>query len=322
MMGFIMLRWMGRIWLSLMLITGSWFGLVRLAQSPLPLLLYTNSHSLSLYAHPVNCSLFSFCPDEYRIFDGLNLSSVAIPSPDGAYIAIYETEIWAIYPLNCLLNLETCSSFKLDEAIDNRIAWGPDGTTLAYMADPARSLMHVLTRGCWDGSPSHTCLVTHVDVMPGGVMRQPDWRSDGRQMIFVGLQPAGLFVLDTACLAIPETCPVLLAKLQVEGWPLFWPGFSPDGTNLLYGQTTAANVDQLFMLDITTGVSHQFTFRSGGAYVPDWSADGRYITFAGFANPSNGDSQIYLLDGAHNLTVRAAHRRGDDLTFPVWMSAP
>ena len=124
-------------------------------QKPLPQLLYSQNGAQSLYVWEVDCpSLITICAHERLLLQGLNNPfSVAQWSPDGKYIAVYLSESWAIYPAACLRGDQKCTPWRLDAtANDTRIAWGPDGTTLAYITDSNSATMKILTRGCWDQS--------------------------------------------------------------------------------------------------------------------------------------------------------------------------
>lgn len=307
-----------RLWILFFLLNVIWIALARLVQPSLPDVIYASQHSLRLYIRAVNCSFVSFCEAERGVLDGMNPNPVSQLSPDGNYIAVYQVESWAIYPAGCLLGTENCAPFLLDDVVDTRLAWGPDGTTLAYMVDSAGSTMQIITRGCWDGSPPEKCLKVRADVLPGGVLRQPVWSADGRQIILAGLRPSGLFLLDAGCFSTPESCPEAITSLNLTFGGAYWPSFSPDASHLIYESMLDPVNGRLALFDLETGESELLISREGGVYAPTYSADGRYIAFAGFSDHNDNDLQIWAFDRQHQLTARIAERIGDDLTFPAW----
>jgi hypothetical protein len=72
----------------------------------------------------------------------------------------------------------------------------------------------------------------------------------------------------------------------LPGEPRFEPGLtnnrgwklSPDGTQLAYRAFRAGNYD-IYVLDVATGTTRQFTFHPGEDWSPRWSHDGSRITF-------------------------------------------
>jgi Tol biopolymer transport system component len=256
------------------------------------------------------------------LLQGLNMHSVAQWSPDGAFVAVYLSESWAIYPAACLLENRQCIPWRLDPAAnDTRIAWGPEGTTLGYITDSNSATMKILTRGCWDDA-TEGCFERIVPVASKGVLRQPAWSADGSRFVFLGLQPRGLFILDAACLDSPAGCIDQMQYVRVNMWPVYWPSLSADGKHLLYFAETGDGVEQLYRTDIESGAVQQISFRAGGGSVPAWSSDGRFIAFAGFQSRSGGDLSIYLFDAERRLTALAIHQARQDFAFPAWNPRP
>ncbi len=252
------------------------------------------------------------------LFQGLNMHSVAQWSPDGNFIAVYLAESWAIFPSACLLENRHCIPWRLEPgANDTRIAWGPEGTTLAYITNSTSATMKILTRGCWNTSVED-CFERTVQVASLGVLRQPTWSADGSRFAFLGLQPRGLFVLNADCLDGPEGCTDRMRFIRVNLWPVYWPSLSSDGRRLLFFAETGDGVEQLYLTDIDSGAVQQLSFRAGGGSVPAWSNDGRFIAFAGFQSRSGGDLSIYLFDVERRLTALAIHKRGEDFAYPSW----
>lgn len=289
-------------------------------EAPLPKLLYSQDRTGTLYLWDADCPLLSTsCIHDRLLLQGLNNPfSVAQWSPDGASIAVYLSDSWVIYPAECLVQDKSCTPWRLDSsANDTRIAWGPDGTTLAYITDSNSATMRILTRGCWDQSRQR-CLEQTVRVASRGVLRQPAWSADGSRFAFLGLQPAGLFRLDAVCLDNPDSCTDSMQFVSTNVGSVFWPLLSADGRQLLYFGVDTEGVGQLYRADIDSGAIQQLTFRAGGAGVPAWSNDGRYIAFSGFKGRSGGDLGIYVFDVERQLTGLAILRPGANFNYPAW----
>lgn len=306
------------------IISVTWIFAAHGLQPSLPRLLYSQDSLKALYIWAADCpSLLVTCSREGHLLDGLNIHPVAQWSPDGRYIAVYLAEAWVIYPADCLLGERTCKPARFDPtANDNRVAWGPEGSTLAYIADASSATLKILTRGCWDKSLQQNCLKQAITILPKGVLRQVSWSADGSRFAFQGLQPSGLYVLEAACLDEPENCPDEVRSLAVNMGPVYWPSLSADGNQLLYFAETADGVEQIYIAQVDSDNVRQISFRAGGASLPVWSHDGRYIAFAGFQNRSGGDLGIYLFDMERQLTARAIHQRGQDFVYPSWSPIP
>ncbi len=121
------------------------------------------------------------------------------------------------------------------------------------------------------------------------ICANPSWSPDGRWIAYVKAsgsaevaEPPGLHLIDTACLADPNTCEGKSAgAYPVEG--MAWSpdssqiaGYAPDGTIRIYA------VDQ-------TGLTEQRVINTKGQiYSIAWSEDGRFIAYG-------AENQIYLL---------------------------
>jgi Tol biopolymer transport system component len=291
---------------------------------PLPGLLYAHNNQQSLHRWQADCpSPLTICVRQHLVRDGLNIHPVAQWSPDGNFIAVFLKDGWAIYPVDCLLGDGSCKPTRLEPlANDNRIAWGPEGSTLAYITNTSSGQLRILTRGCWDKNLQQQCLRQSIDILPDGVLRQAAWSADGSQFAFQGLVPSGLFALDSACLDEPETCDDALRSVAVSLAPIYWPSLSANGRQILYFANVLDGVEQLYISDAYRDHIQQVTFREGGASMPAWSMDGRYIAFAGFQNGSSGDLGIYILDRERTLIARAIFEQGQDIVYPSWNTRP
>jgi dipeptidyl aminopeptidase/acylaminoacyl peptidase len=294
-----------------------WVALVHTAQ-PLPNLFFADNDSLTLHLWSSDCpSLLQTCSHTRRLLDGLNLHPVAQPSPDGEFVAVYLSEMWVIYPMDCLLGDQRCTPAPLDsDASDNRVTWGIDGSILAYLNGQSPTTMTLQTRGCWQRVED--CWTGRIQVTTAGALRQPSWSADGERFAFLGLQPDGLFLLDSACLDIPDTCADQLEPLLSIPRPAYWPTLSGDGEQLLYYVESPLGVGELYLTDMQSGSTRRLPGGEGGSYVPAWSPDKRYIAYAGFQRLGSGDLSIFILDMERNLTVRGIAEPGHDFNYPAW----
>ncbi len=295
-------------------------GLARAMQPPLPSLLYSNTSRLHLFE--TNCARWlADCVNRDRtLLEGLDPSfAVAQWSPDGVFIAARMPDSWRIYRADCLLNKQDCEPHRFDSSAYNgiRLAWGPDGSALAYgVGEFEREWLRILSRGCWDGSPPEACVVQNLQ-MSGGFPIQPDWSADGRRLAYTGGTFLDLYLADMACLYSGDAC--RSAPITDEPEAEVWPSLSADGTMVLYNTNTDITRlnEQIIVLDIETGQRRQLTFRHASSTHPDWSADDRYVAYAGFARPGDGNMDIYVLDLPRGLHVRLIRSAERDM-YPNW----
>lgn len=301
------------------LMMATWVGVIHLLP-PLPRLVYGDPQAATLHTWRADCdSVFSLCEHSQVLLEGLNLHPVAQPSPDGAYIAVYMGDGWVMYPSACLLEKQPCEPTPLDaDANDTRLAWGPDGTTVAYMVSDSPVTMRIRGRGCWDGGSEDDCWAMPVDLAVQGAMRQPAWSGDGSRFAFIGLQPNGLFVLDAACLDSPGGCIDQRQPLTVNLLVVYWPSLSRDGSKILFFEQAIDSGGQVYVADVETASVRQLTHEPDGAMVPAWSFDERYVAYTAFGGADGGDVGIHVLDVTRGLSMRAIWQDGRDLDYPAW----
>jgi len=294
-------------------------GLARATQPPLPTLLYGSSQQLHLLE--TNCAAWlSPCVHrDHTLLAGLDTFSVAHWSPDGAYIAVKMLEGWMIYPADCLLDSDNCQPTLLDsDADDIRLAWGPDGSALSYLSD---GILHIITRGCWDGSAS--CIERDI-LLSAEVTRQPDWSADGRYLAFITLS-RDIYVLDMACLDAPDSCLGSAQFVTFDPEIDLWPSLSSDGSRVAFEASTDLTEmsEQIFIQDVRSGQRTQVTYHTLPSFSPDWSRDDRYIAYTGFGDLRPGmhirdlSMNVYVYDvqrAIHVLLVRSPER---DM-YPNW----
>jgi Tol biopolymer transport system component len=297
-------------------------GVSRAAQPPLPPLLYANNARLHLFE--TNCpGWLALCMGRDRdlrvnLYQGF---PVAQWSPDGAFIAVYTSAGWMMYRADCLLDGGDCQATVFDsDATDIRLAWGPDGSALAYMADPHGQMIRIFTRGCWDGSPPEACI--QRDVPFSHEIRLPDWSKDGSQLVFISLD-RDMYRLDLKCLDLPPGCLDTSQPLGVTAEGEDWPSVSSDGTAVVYSAVTinSRRVEQVFVQDSASGQRQQLTFHDAASTQPDWSADDRYIAYGGLPRRGDGNMDIYVLDLPRGIHIKLVRNPDRDM-FPNWGPLP
>lgn len=312
-----------RLFALAVVVTSGWMGFARASQKALPILLY--SENFTLYRVRAGCaSLLQACTIEgERVVDTLYSIPVTVASSDGRQIAVHLSEQWGIYDSVCLLEQTECQPRLLDPKVeDTRIAWGPDGSLIAYV-DNSGTVMHLLTRGCWELEAGR-CLRQIVSMSEKGRLGQISWSADGQRMIFVDGQSARFALFDMKCLDDSTGCAAYYHIIRGNYPSIALPSLSTDGTQALFhADTSRVGIgEQLFILDTETGETRQITFRSGASLHPAWSADRRYVAYVGFATPESGDLELFVMDLQRGLTTPLLHHEGRNIDYPTWGIAP
>ena len=181
--------------------------------------------------------------------------------------------------------------------------WSPDGRQLAYSTD----------RGIYvansDGSNPRQ-LVSSDFPLPGETMGGPAWSPDGKRIAFLRAHcydaPYQLFVVNADGSGIRALAPYdpKLGSFAPQEWSARW---SPDGSMLASetlfitgpGLTIGiANADGSNGRTLTTLI--QF------ARTPDWSPDGRILSYTGgsFASNFGIGTRIYATDPMLGVTIQ------------------
>lgn len=317
--------WLIRLSALVGCVTLIWAAAARATQTPLPDLFY--SKNLALYGAQIECGfLIESCSIKGRhLLDGLYSFPATTISPDGQYMAVHLNDRWGVYRVTCLWEKPDCQPLWTN-ALANvaRMAWGPDGSVIAYL-DAAANALGLFSSGCWNGSLPESCFQSRVSLSDANRLTQPDWSGNGHYLLFIDISPNSFVLLDLSCLDDPAGCDNPGYQEHLDPFPgpsatLGWPSISQDGSLILYMSDTSGqgNDEQLFVLDKDKRVNQQLTFRHGASVQADWSSDERYIVFAGFASPRSGDLSIYVMDYERRLTALALHEEGQDLGQPAW----
>ncbi|MBN1992916.1 MAG: PD40 domain-containing protein [Anaerolineae bacterium] len=172
--------------------------------------------------------------------------------------------------------------------------WSPDGQRIAFVSqrDGNREIYVMeancasLPKGC---GPSAVNVTRH----PADDWT-PAWSPDGAQLAFSSLREGSweIFIMDTACLDVPETCRDNLTQITTDGNLNISPVWSPDGSRLAFNSKASGNWD-IYTMTPTGSDIRQITTAPGNDLSPAWSPDGTQIAYE--AN-QEGNVEIYIID--------------------------
>lgn len=319
--------WWRSAWLLLSLLSALVLllaGVARAWEAPLPHLLY--SADVQLYETRTGCaSMLQPCSldGEARL---THMGAWAgLWSPGGDYAAVYGYDGWLIFPADCFYERKECAPVPLNPPASGiLIAWGPDGTTLAYTeVSAAGSVLHVLTRRCWDASAPGRCLRQRALLSSYYILNPIGWSADGDRLAFLSIQGHNLFTLESECLAQPERCQSQLEmalRAASAPAPPLWAHLSPDGEQVIFSADLSGFGvnEQLFRFDLASGTIERLTFHLTQSTQPQWSPDGRYLAYSGFPSPDSGDLSLFVADMQRGLHVRMITRHGQDVVGIRW----
>lgn len=306
----------------------AWIGLWRMVLPPLPDIVFGNGRAFTLHITTAGCeSLLGGCPEvgPALVYDLYSLA-VAQWSPDGNFMAVHQSAGWRIYPIGCLRSGEDCPSVPLDFADEMRLTWGPDGSVLAGLDANGQQLI-VVPRACWDGSPASACQKITIPLVAAQLLSQLHWSEDGSRIIFTDFSLGGPYLLDTACFDLPRGgCLYQLARVRTpfSGTQILWPSLSPDGSRVMFstGTLSATSDVGLFIVNIEDASTWQVNQSGNSPFMADWSPDGRYVVYSGFARPTDGDLSLFAVDLARGIETVLLRQPGISLQFPDWGPAP
>jgi Tol biopolymer transport system component len=186
------------------------------------------------------------------------------------------------------------------------MVWSPDGRYLAYetLHQNEDIFLFDLQTG------KSVDLTRH----PARDLRA-SWSPDSRQLAFLSARDTSrlggtdfdLYVMNLACLDQPYTCiPRRLTDHTPasSSWAARW---SPDGARLAFGSTAWSGGEDIYIVDVATGVIRNVTAGDDGSDGwPVWSPDGRALAYEARQNGrwmlkrvnADGDGRTALTDGA------------------------
>jgi Tol biopolymer transport system component len=275
-----------------------------------PPLLYTNRHQ--------ELWLWQVGEAPRRLLDRLYSLPAAQWSPDGETIAVHREDGWELYPARCLLRGEPCRPAALDpELYDVRVAWGPDGSTIAYFPGANGDTLRIRSRGCWQGTAG--CLTQDIRLDTGRNMSVPNWSANGRYLTFINAGSKSIYLMDMNCL--PASCSNQ-ARLLFSINPnlsYLWTALSPDGQRLAGdGNWFGGASLQLGLVELASGRRSRITHEAGSNFSPAWSADGRFIAYIHTEGTFKAVWSIHLLDVGRAFASRAMTLPGQQLVALDW----
>jgi len=201
-------------------------------------------------------------------------------------------------PVKSILNLENDATTQLPPAIRHCDYFSglPDLSKLAMWCRDNE--IYVFTR-----KDQSLVQVTHITNEEEQFYFYPLWSPDGKWIAYFDLfsnpfrvDPGdGLYLVDTSCLADPDTCPAKTRgpfqdDLYLQG-PYAW---SPDSQQLAIPSNSLTEPIKIF--DLRTESFHDLR-QIGGSGLPRsiaWSPDGEWIAYSQSESESNSSDDIFL----------------------------
>jgi Tol biopolymer transport system component len=213
-------------------------------------------------------------------------------SPDGSQVAFAwrssEQNHSSIYTK--LLNVDEPLRLTRDAVDDYAPAWSPDGASIAFLRAVSPEKDGLLLIPSIGGSTRKVAEV-HSTGLSDCYAWQPAWHPSGHWLVVVdkdtGTGPFRLFVVS------PETGEKRpLTSPPPNSFGDVYAAFSPDGRTLALARSSAENVSDLYLLDISAdlkprGEPRRVTFEKFYVGGPAWTPDAHTIVFPGgdFHNP-------------------------------------
>jgi len=162
-------------------------------------------------------------------------------------------------------------------------AWSPEGTSLAYIAQPEGEEEFQLFRHSLQTGKSAQLTKVRGGVEPSKV----SWSSNDR-IVFAVPVPVGKTSSTTVIAPEPASAE--------KGTPMVLDQTSPDGyalQGIIHGAGPRAGgippfVTELFVYDVSTGTTKQLTNDKGGYESPTWSPNGRFVLAVSFGGHGTG----------------------------------
>ena len=189
--------------------------------------------------------------------------------------------------------------------------WSPSGTRIAF--DFANDTgVHIATINATGGSRQDLTSAP-------GIQETPKWSPDGQWITYGAFDPQTQDWADfSTSIWVMRSDGSDARRVTHDGFDVE-PAFSPDGNQILFGrimgQSPAGQLEALYVVNTDgTGLREIVPARAGLEH-PDWSPDGRWITFnMGPEDPNAPDSGAVLAiqpngQGLHTLRAPTRHLR-------------
>ncbi|MFN2525308.1 MAG: TolB family protein [Actinomycetota bacterium] len=172
-------------------------------------------------------------------------------------------------------------------------SWSPDGSKILFQSD--RAMPQVIGRVAWDFFDCDLFVMNAdgsdvVQITEGpGCQASATWSPDGRWIAFY--DPAA----DAISLIRPDGSDRHV--LSTDTYRAAAPDWSPDSSSLAFFRRGARHVD-VWVINVKTGRLNKLTNDSAVDRWPNWSPDGRYISFVSNRDGSYGLYRMNV-DGSH-----------------------
>ncbi len=188
-------------------------------------------------------------------------------------------------------------------------AWSPDGTRIAFRRTEAgrTDIWSILA----DGSANAVRLTGNLP--DGTVSERPAWSPSGDQIVFAASNArngSDLWIMNADGSGLRRLANGAQARYSEPTW---------HGDRIVFTRHTATDTSDLFWIHVN-GASVQQLTALGGAQMPAWSPDGRWIAFVVRDNPFEiGDIFVVPPTGgeARPLSLRSDGPDGGGLN-PAW----
>lgn len=250
-------------------------------------------------------------------------------SPDGkrfAFIVHYGDSDWSMYVVNADgSNLQRLIQGQLDY----NPRWSPDGSRIAFIRKGNLWVARISN----DPKPVMSDL-RQLTTDPKECIWSLDWSPDGTQIVF-GAQmgtPHGESDYDdpfSAEIYVIRADGSNLRKLTSNKVIDFWPGWSPDGKQIVFSSNRDGDPRytikdafsskregsfQIYVMNADGQNVRRLTNTTANDFSPAWSPDGKQIAFS---SNRDGNFEIYVMNTDGSQPVRLTELPTFDL-YPVW----
>ena len=177
-----------------------------------------------------------------------------------------------------------------NDVLDDHASWQADGSRLTWYRDPSGGASDICVAN-YDG--------TNQSVLPGGANDvTPDFSPDGSRIAFTRVAGETLYTMtDTG------------GDITYRSNHGAYPDWHPGGNRILHVDWTSGWVGEMYVLDLTTGVSTRITTTATHAICaePEWSPDGSRIAY-GAKQTIGGPWDIWVMDadGSNPVNLTAS----------------
>ncbi|MCX5977273.1 MAG: S-layer homology domain-containing protein, partial [Coprothermobacterota bacterium] len=181
--------------------------------------------------------------------------------------------------------------------------WSPDGTQIAYEAQPDNSTTYSVFVMNADGSGQTR--LSNRDASEGS----PAWSSDGRQFAFTAYQ------YGTASYDIWTMNRDGSNRIRLVGLDSYddYPCWSPDGSKIAF-VSNRDGPSEIYVMNANGQYQQSLTGQTADNYWPSWSPDGTKIAFT---SSRDGNPEIYLMNADGSNPIRLTNNDAADY-YPNW----